>query len=274
MAIRRKKTSAKKPEKITSLTNYDSAFAEQAEEAAGQEAHVSGGQFFSLSGATLKFDGSPIPGNHMSVVILDSVLANTYYAERYDADSPAAPDCYAFGRDPDEMAPHEDSASPCSDRCAGCDMNEFGSADQGRGKACANRRRLALIPAGMLAENGEYTPPEDGDLESAEVAYLAVPPTSTRGFAAFVKKLKSSLKRPPHGVVTKISVVPDTKSQLKVLFEVIEAVSGEDAGVVIERNRVERENTTFPYPKAEEKKEQKPKKRAGKKTGGRRKAGF
>lgn len=271
----RKKAGRKKPApEETALTNYDAEFAEQAERAAGQESHVSGGQFFSVSGATLKFDGSPIPGNHMSVVILDAMLANTFYEDRYDADNAKPPACYAFARDQEEMAPHEDSAKPQSDRCVGCEMNEYNSADQGRGKACANRRRLALIPAGMLAEDGSYTPPEAEDLESAEVAYLAVPPTSIRGYAAYVKKTAQLHKRPPHGVVTKVAVVPDNKTQLKVLFEVIEKVDGECSRIVIERNKIERENTAFPYPKAEDREAPKQQKRAGKKTRGRRKAGF
>jgi hypothetical protein len=53
------------------------------------------------------------------------------------------------------MGPHpsmqaDANFQPQSDLCKTCEHNQWGSADKGRGKACQNRRRLTMIPAGVF----------------------------------------------------------------------------------------------------------------------------
>src|SRR5690606_25613194 len=92
--------------------------------------------------------------NELEVVVVASVFANTLYADKFQPGVVSLPICYAFG-DPDSddpegtMRPHEEAEDPQSDACADCPMNQFGSAPEGRGKACKNTRRLAV----MLAED-------------------------------------------------------------------------------------------------------------------------
>src|SRR3990167_7275206 len=136
---------AKKPQ--TGLINWEAELAAQAEVAAGMEASTGTGSFFSIKGGLLSFAGSPMPNNQMAVIVLDSLMENVYYEGAYDASNPQGPKCFAFGRNEADMAPHEvtvQAGCQQSEACAGCPMNEWASAAQGRGKACKNTRRLAM----------------------------------------------------------------------------------------------------------------------------------
>lgn len=235
----------------TAIARYDEELAAEAEAYAAQEASTGGGQFFSIRGGTLSLGGAPIPGNEMIVVVADSILVNAHYAGDYDPDAPASPTCYAFGRDENTIAAHEDSEEPVHDGpCVDCPNNQWGSAEKGRGKACKNGRRLALISAGDLnSKTGEFTPFDADELAKAAVAYLNLPPTSLNSFGAYVKQLAGTLRRPPHAVYTRVSVVPDPKTQLKVIFECVEPVPAELIPTVRARNKEVKSIIEFPFTK-------------------------
>lgn len=236
----------------TAITNWDEQLAAAAEAAAKMEASAGGGQFFSIKGGILTFNDAPMPGNRVGAVILASVLENVFYDGDYDPDSPQAPICYAFGDDEATMAPHENAPAPQHDQCHGCPQNEFGSAHKGKGKACRNVRRLALIPAGSFVEE-RFTPFKTAEeFEKAQIGFMKVPVTSVRGFANFVKTVATVMRRPPFAIFTKISVVPDPKSQFRVLFEPIDKVPNSLAGVVTARHEEAVGVINFPYPEVEE----------------------
>ena len=239
--------------KETALATWDAELAAAADEYAKQEANSGGGSFFSIRGGTLQLNGAPLPNNEMAAVIVDSVLENVHYEGDFDPDSPQAPSCYAFGRDEKTMKPHEEAAEPqCDEGCAECEHNKWGSAEKGRGKACRNRRRLAIIAAGTLT-NGRFSAfDEPGEIESAPVAFLAVPPTSVNSFAAYVKQIAGGLRRPPHGVITRIKVVPDSKTQLKITFEAMGPVADELIPAVLKKHKEVKAMIFFPYAKPEE----------------------
>lgn len=231
----------------TDLVAVKAKMAQQAETYAAQE-QVSGGTFLSTRGGILTFGEEELPGNQACVIILDAVRENTYYSAKFDPDTPAAPVCYAFGRDGDEMEPHESMSKapdyfvPQSASCDVCPMNEWGSADQGRGKACQNRRRLALIPAGV------YTPKRgsrDFDLDlftdakhfqSAEIVFLKLPVMSVKDWSKFVTNIAGSHNLPPYGVVARVSLEQDPKSQYRVKFEMLEVVSDDLLPIVMVRH--------------------------------------
>lgn len=229
------------------LTNYDQAWADQAKVYAEQEKLV-GGTFVSTRGGQLTVGEEVMPGNQMAVIVLDVVNENTFYDSKFDPDQKQPPLCYAFGRDVNEMAPHESMQVdpeyfvPQSNDCLSCPHNAWGSADQGRGKACQNRRRLALIPAGF------YQPrrgSRDMDLElfsdpkhfeTADIAYLKLPVTSVTPWAKYVNQVAANFTRPPHGVVTRIALEPHAKYQYVTTFDMIEEVPDEIAMQVMARH--------------------------------------
>lgn len=205
----------------TELANWDLELARQAAAAADMEASTAGGTFFSLRGGQLTFNDAPLPNNQMAVVVLDGILENVLYEGKFDPDEISGPVCFAFGRDEKTMAPHKDVLKPQATTCAVCPHNEWGTADTGRGKACRNTRRLALIPAGSFAQGtGKFEPiTEVEHYDTAQIAYLKLPVTSVKAYAAVVKQIASALKRPPHGIFMKFKVVPDAKTQFRVLVE-------------------------------------------------------
>lgn len=229
------------------IVNYDEAWAKAAQHAVELEP-VKGGTFLSTRGGILSFDEEEQPGNQVCVIVLDMIKENTLYAEKFDPDNPASPICYAFGRGMEEMAPHHTMQSdltyfqPQADSCDVCPHNEWGSADKGRGKACQNRRRLALIPAGYyMPKRGS----KDLDLElfsdpkhfqTADIAYIKLSVTSVENWARYVSQLASSVRRPPHGVITRLYLEPHPKYQHVVRFEMIEEVPNELAQIVMQRH--------------------------------------
>lgn len=235
----------------TDITNYDEAWAAQAAQAATAEPVNDGGNFLSTRGGQLTFQEQPMPGNQVACIVIDSYRENTYYANRYDPDNPAPPTCYAFARDAEHMAPHPSMQvdlnyfRPQNAQCDGCPMNEWGSSDTGRGKACQNRRRLAVLPAGF------YSPrpgSRDFDLdlfedsahfESADLGFLKLPVTSVGEWSKYVQQVAASVRRPPFGVVTRIYCEPDAKSQYKIKFEMIDVVPDNLAQIIMTRHDAE-----------------------------------
>jgi hypothetical protein len=246
----------KKPaaSKTTALVKWDEELAKQAEVAAGMEANTGGGQFFSLKSGILSWQDAPLPNNQMAVVILDSVLENVFYEGKFDPDTPQGPMCFAFGREEKTLAPHQiviDAGNQqCGESglCESCEMNEWGSADTGRGKACRNTRRLALIPAGTFNQAGKFELIEDDEhFESTAIGFMKLPVTSVKGYASFVKQVAGALRRPPFGIVTKVKVMPDPKSQFKVVFEPIMNLPDELMSAIMKRHEEAKSTIDFPY---------------------------
>jgi hypothetical protein len=248
---------------------WDEELAKQADLASKQEEASAGGQFFSTRGGTLSWGDAPLPNNQMAVIILDGVLENVYYEGRYDPDTPQGPTCFAFGRDEKDMAPHiivSDAGQAQSlDGCANCEHNEFGTADTGRGKACRNTRRLAMIPAGTLNNRGDFELFDEDHFEDATIGYMKLPVTSVKGYASFVKQVAATLRRPPHGIIAKVRVVPDPKTQFKVVFEAIENVPNDVLGIIMKRHEEAKSSIDFPY-QLDDPEEKPVKRKAGKPT--------
>ena len=101
---------------------------------------------------------------------------------------------------------------PQSDLCSTCPQNQWGSASQGRGKACKNIARLAVLPSDCLAS------PED--VEEAQLALIKVPVTSVKAFVSYVQSIADRFKRPPFGVVSTVSLEPDPKTTFRMDFQI------------------------------------------------------
>jgi len=237
----------------TSLMNYEEKWAQEAKAAAVAEP-LQAGTWLSARGGQLAIGETILPGAQAAVIVLDSVRENTFYTGKFDADAPMPPICYALGRDTDTMFPHLDMQKDLAYfhpqhiengqvlGCDGCPMNQWGSADQGRGKACQNRRRLTIIPAGY------YTPKpgsRDFDLHlfddvdhfmKAEPAFFKLPVTSVNNWSKYVNQLATALRRPPHGVVTRISIEPHQTFQYEVMFEAVEQIPDSLAEAIMSRH--------------------------------------
>jgi hypothetical protein len=244
------KTSAEtKPS--NALIPWEDQMAKDAEVAAGMEANTGGSQFFSIRGGILSFNDMPLPGNQMAAVVLDSIFENVYYSGDFDPGNPSPPDCFAFGRVEEELRPHDvvfDHDQAENEVCKGCEMNAWGSADKGRGKACRNTRRLGIIPGGTLTEQGVFKAfTTEDEYAKSTMGLLKLPVTSVKGWANFVKQIAGTLHMPPHGIFTKIRVVPDPKTQFKVVFEPIAKIPAAFGQIILQRRQEVMTIIDFPY---------------------------
>lgn len=248
--------------KGTALVRWDQELARRAQVAKGLEDSVAVGNFLSVRGGQLTYQGNPIEGNKLKVVVLAHVLENKYYASKFDPNTPSSPVCYAFGTNDKDMRPHEKAEDKQSEKCATCEHNEWGSSSRGRGKSCKNSRRLALLHADSLKKPSEIT--------EGTVVYLELPVTSVKGWAGYVQGLANVKKRPPASVITEISVVPDPKTQFKVGFKLVEDINDNATlAPIMKRADEEEKKIGFAYPPSNPDGEPKGKakaKSAGKKT--------
>ena len=186
-----------------------------------QETEKPSGMWVSFKGGQLVIGGNPQPKNKAEVVIVHSVFENQLYKDRYDPNNPQAPMCYALAENDDELVPHIDATVRVSpDGCKVCPKNEWGSdPGGGKGKACKNVRRLALISASDL-----------NNLDKAEVAIAKLPVTSVKNWSTYASQIANVLKLPPLAVVTEISVEPDAKTQFQVQFTLVDKI--EDGAII------------------------------------------
>lgn len=261
---------APKDNKTTAVANWEERLEREAEAAAGMERGAGVGKNFSFKGGVLSFDGAPIKGNKIPVIVAAGAIEKAYYEGRYDADNPEPPVCYAHGFDPEEMAPKpEEVADLKSDTCAECPFNQWGSADTGRGKACKDVRRLALLPAGSITTKGDVELFDTADaIKKAEFGFAKLPPTSLNAYAKFVRSCQA-VKRPPHGVFALMEVLPDNKNQFTVTFEILDLIDKKLMGAVFERydEALPLVQQPYTYPSEAEKAERKKQSRGGARQG-------
>lgn len=209
------------------VVNWKDQMAADAKEVAKSERPSMGR--ISLRSGIMTYQDNPIPNNTLSCVVVASVHENVYYDKPFDPDVISPPACFALSIDGKGIAPHDVVPEPINDVCDGCDFMEWGS--KGRGKACSERRRLALLPIDAKASSPD-------DIRDAEMAVLSLPVMSVANWSKYVNELTLKYERPPWGVLTEVSVKPDPKSQFKVYFKDLTTV-GDDEALAAIHNRIE-----------------------------------
>jgi len=171
-----------------------------------------GGNYISFQGGRLKVGEDLVPGDKMNVVVVNYVWEYAFFPNAYDPTRVVSPVCYAFGMGEDTMEiAGEDQQS---DSCSGCPRNEWGSdLGGGRGKACKNSRKLALMHVDSLT-----------NVARGEIMYARLPVTSVKNFQKVVTDVAKVLGMPPFGVVVEISVVPNPMSQFQVNFKIVDQI--------------------------------------------------
>ena len=240
-----KKTGSPAPGGTTALARWDAKLAEMAKQSKKAAAAIGGGglNFISLKGGHFSIDGAVLPDNKFRAVIVDWVLMNLIFDGKYDEENIQSPSCYAFGRTKEELAPNpENVAAPKNATCEGCECNQWGSAETGRGKACAERARLALI-----------SDRDFNDIDEAEERYLNVPVTSMAYWGGYVRELEQVYSKPPLAFITEVSIAPQAKQPgWHLEFKLIESL--EDPEVfdkLMKRYESISVKITTPFPKFE-----------------------
>lgn len=139
------------------------------------------------AGGTIQFEiPTDDPENPDYTKVLTGVILfhhpnNVYWAEGSEYDDNTVPLCSSI-----------DGKNGIGDpgvACATCVLNEYGTAPEGRGKACKNMRMLYLL------RSGEYLPFQ-----------LALPPTSLKSFNDFLKSAFVLRQRACFGSVIQITL--------------------------------------------------------------------
>jgi hypothetical protein len=193
----------KKPGKgLTTMKDMENLYAAEAQIAAKAAPAPEGVPRISANDQQFRIGDNELP-DPLNVIVVAETLLNVWYEEEYDPDSPSPPSCFAL-HEAVEGADALMTADPTSPniqggpehRCAGCEMNAFGSAEKGRGKACANTRQLCVV----MADD-----PAFGDGQELRYAVLGLSPTALTPWGKFVSALNKIEHRPPHGVITSFS---------------------------------------------------------------------
>jgi hypothetical protein len=199
------------------IVTFESEMAKLAEQSIQAEKNSAGTSFITTSGGVMKYRDNPIAGNSLDVVVLASPVERLYYTSRYDPTNSAPPVCFALGSTVTGLKPSHLSDIPQSETCESCPKNQWGSATNGgKGKACSEKRRLFMMTADSVSSVDA--------VNLAEVAALRIPVTSVKGFATYVQTVASTVKRPLAAVVTKVSLVPDPKTQFKIQFTYVKSL--------------------------------------------------
>jgi len=176
------------------LVNYDELLAKKAAELSKKISKPGGDLIKVTQSKKFRFPDGMESSEPFEAIILDFVSVYQYFPNPFVRDEVIPPDCFAIGEDVAELRPSDNAPNKQAEACAVCPQNQFGSARQGRGKACQNRRLLALVPKGSAADH--------------PIWLLSVSPTGLRAFDAFVNAVAASFNAPPIKVVTTIGFDP------------------------------------------------------------------
>ena len=168
------------------------------------------------------------PDSKMDVVVVNAApaVSRHWYAQNYDGNSVAAPDCWSN----DGVKPDARSATPQCSNCQACPKNEIGSGTGGKGRACRFSRRMAVVLA--------------NDIEHSDIYQINLAATSLFGKAksedempldAYVKQL-AGFNYSITGVVTEMRF-DDGASVPKLFFRGVKRLTPEQVAIVKEKGQ-------------------------------------
>jgi hypothetical protein len=133
---------------------------------------------------------APAPAD---LVVLEFMAKNVYYDPNkpYDPNNISGPLCAAMGFDlNDNLKPFDNATDKQAESCKECPLNQFGS--KGAGKACQNRRLVAVLPPDASADTDIYV--------------LDVSATGIKGFDTIIAQMATVAGKEPH--YFKVEVFP------------------------------------------------------------------
>lgn len=179
-----------------------------------------GSSVISLKGGAMTYQDQALPDNKLECVVVSSGWARSFFDRPYDPDDQDPPECFANALEQSDLIAHTNVPSPMASSCSEkeCEYAVFGSAKQGKGPACKTRRKLIVMPVSGLDDPAE-----------AEIALLALPPTSGKNWSVYAKQISDRYGLPPWGVVTMITVRPHPKKMFEATFEFVREVGSDTA---------------------------------------------
>lgn len=187
---------------------------------------------------SFKADGNDV-GQEITFATVDSAWCKQWYGKPYVPGQSATPDCYAFGHREKGLVPHANVPEKQSDACDGCQHNKFGTANVGRGKACGDKPRLAVIFGHDTKE-----------AKRASMYQLDIPAASIRNYNEYLTTLGDLS---PHGNVrecltkARAQMRPGAKGH-EIKFFFVEVLPEEAVKAILARGATAYEQLTQPFP--------------------------
>jgi hypothetical protein len=180
----------------TALVDVRAALAAQVAGLANRTAPPTGAAIKVTQDKKFKFpDGTETPaGGSFKAVILDYTCIREYYPGAYDKDNIEPPACFAINPEPKLLNPSANSPDRQNETCKGCQHDVWGSGANGKGKACKEGRKLAVVPP-----SGDEDP----------IWMLKVSPTAITPFDGYVTSVARVFGLPPISVVSEIGFDPN-----------------------------------------------------------------
>jgi len=169
------------------------------------------GLSITIKGKSFHFPDGQTSQGPIQLIVLDYRNLYRYFKEAYNPQKLASPSCFALSKSLEGMAPHESAPDPVSDVCKGCPMNEWGSASQGKGKACKNNVKLAVVAPDATIDTDPFS--------------LIVSPTGLKSWSSFVNGL-AVMGRVPIQAVAEVSFDPQ-QAYPTLKFKAVAAVEEE-----------------------------------------------
>ncbi len=172
----------------------------------------------SIKGGVFSFRGENL-GKELDCVILASCNMNEYYTGAYDPNvKGVTPACYALSQTGKDMAPHSNAPDKQNPSCDTCWATKIGTATVGKGRACKQKVRLAILHADDATS--------EEAVGEALIAQINVPAMSVGNFGAYVKVLASEVnnKLPTYAVLTRITLEPHPTYQIVMKFSPVSGV--------------------------------------------------
>ena len=264
----KKKAVAKKSSSKEVAIGWKAALSKHATEGKKSKEKPVQGNHISIKGSKFSLGGQVL-GRELDCVIINWGFEKSWYDSDYVEGEASCPACFALSYDEDDLVPDDTAPNPQSDVCEGCELNEWGSG-RGDGKACADRRRLALVVEGT-----------DGKMQLAQIN---IPPTSLKNWKSYISEVES-IGLETLQVACNISFDEDsTATQAPLVFEVVSEITKEatlnkmaaqlEASNKLIEQPYDASNYTSPSNKGKGKKKGSKKKVAKKKAGKKKRSKF
>lgn len=189
----------------------------------------SSGRNISTRGKDLQYQGMSL-AVPLELVVVDWTYMFTYYKNKFDPENPTPPSCFAIsdteaGLIPDPSSPEMQGSQAPDDpgddpSCKNCWANGFGSADVGRGKACRNGVKAAVIDV-------------EGQLEMA--GFLGISPNGLGNWSGLIKGLGNVSHLPVYAAILEADFDPKFPAFPVMKFKVVRAIKRGDDDVLIRR---------------------------------------
>jgi hypothetical protein len=224
----------------TEVTSWQDRLAKDA--VAIQDAYKSPIGNLSFSSSGMFYEGVPVVGGTLDVVVLAACFANLWYKDVYDPDVRKNPDCYSLAEERVGMRPDPTSVEAQSAECATCGMLKFGTDPvRHRAKWCKEKMRLIMLPASRV------TSPEQ--VVKGELAQCTLPVMSVANWIKYAQIIGGGI----WVVSTRLRWVPDKKTQFKIEFSLVDKITDDSVkSAIAGRIDAAKAHIMAPYPVAEE----------------------